>query len=248
MVSKVARWFTPLKGHHDHVFWDCNSNDVNITRNELIKMHQQFYHPSEDKPINVLLQARPDEVTSDVRKIIHEISDKLQCCNEHRGSPFRFKASLPSEDIIFNHELTLDLFWLAKDPVLHIIYVHTNFQTCAFLTYKSFDGTWTLFVHLWATIFQGYPDVMRIDQESTFKSQRFEELATAKCLKLQFSMIESHNSIGKAERYPAPLLRVFQCIERDHPNMDKELVIRFSLKAINASVGPQGLVPTLFLY
>lgn len=65
---------------------------------------------------------------------------------------------------------------------------------------------------------------------------------------LQFSGIESHNSIGIGERYHARLRRIFMAVTNQHPKLPKELVLRLAIKALNDTMGPHGLVPSLLVF
>ncbi len=51
-----------------------------------------------------------------------------------------------------------------------------------------------------------------------------------------------------AERYHEPVGRAYRKIVHEMPEVDKVSALRMALKAINDSVGPYGIVPTLLLY
>ena len=62
--------------------------------------------------------------------------------------------------------------------------------------------------------------------------------------------VEAHNSIGLVERYHGPLRRVYQIIiaELNSSDITKDMALQMAFKAVNDSVGPNGLVPTLLVY
>lgn len=62
--------------------------------------------------------------------------------------------------------------------------------------------------------------------------------------------VEAHNSIGKVERYYAPLRRLYEILQDKlkGENLEKELILQMAVKAVNDSVGPEGLVPTLLVF
>lgn len=64
---------------------------------------------------------------------------------------------------------------------------------------------------------------------------------------MEYSGVESHNSLGSGERYHGPLRRIFNKIKYDNSKMKRELVLSLTLKAINDTMGPEGLVPTLLV-
>ena len=69
----------------------------------------------------------------DLKGIIDSVSNACTRCKEFSAKPFRFRASIPDESVIYNHELALDLLWLAGKPVLHVVDVHTSFQNAIFV-------------------------------------------------------------------------------------------------------------------
>lgn len=60
--------------------------------------------------------------------------------------------------------------------------------------------------------------------------------------------MEGYNAIGVGERYHSPLLRVFNAIHLDDPAVSAALALRFSLKTLNDTMGPDGLVPSLLAF
>jgi hypothetical protein len=60
--------------------------------------------------------------------------------------------------------------------------------------------------------------------------------------------VEAHNSIGKVERYHAPLRRAYQILASELPDTSKDLILQMAVKAINDSAGPDGIVPTLLVF
>lgn len=60
--------------------------------------------------------------------------------------------------------------------------------------------------------------------------------------------VEAHHSIGQVERYHGPLRRIYEIITSEIPGIDPELGLQMAFKAINDSVGPNGLIPTLLVF
>lgn len=155
---------------------------------------------------------------------------------------------MPPDELLFNHELAVDLMWLQKTPVIHIIDTHTLYQNAEFLQDKSANAIWEVFLRVWVTLFVGFPNTLRLDHESCFDSELFRANSAEVGMKLQFSGVESHNFIGVGEKYHNPLRRVFMKSSEDFPRMKKETVLRLALKGCNDTLGPNGLVPTLLLW
>ena len=132
--------------------------------------------------------------------------------------------------------------------MLHVVDVHTSFQNAIFVQDKSPDGLWRAFTECWSTVYLGLPNVLRVDQEASFNSERFTSICDGYGVMLQFSGVESHNSIGKGERYHAPLRRIFQLLSTNNPNLSKELALRYAIKGINDTANIDGLVPSLLVF
>ena len=129
------------------------------------------------------------------------VSEACNKCKEFSSRPFRFRASIPDNDIVYNHELELYLLWLNGIPALNVVDTHNSFQNSIFVEDKTPEGLWKAFIECWTTVYLGFPNVMIVDQEASFHSDKFMELCDSYGITLQFSGVESHNSIAKGERY-----------------------------------------------
>ena len=205
-------------------------------------------HPSVGKLYNLLKRANPEKATPKVQKLLEEISQHCASCTTFSVPPFRFRATIPPEDIIFNREVAIDLMWLNGKPVLHVVDTATNFQNAVFLKSKSTDDIWNDFIDCWTSVHVGFPEIIRLDRESSFTSDQFRKNAKTVGVDLQFSGIESHNAIGQGERYHRPLRRVFNILKEEHKSLDDKHILRISTKAINDTMGPNGLVPSLLVF
>lgn len=67
-------------------------------------------------------------------------------------------------------------------------------------------------------------------------------------VKLKLSGVESHNAIGVGERYHHHLRHVYNKVCKDHAAMCKEDKLTIAVKALNDTVGPHGLGPTLLVF
>lgn len=100
-------------------------------------MHQRFMHPSPGKLFNLIKRAKPEKANAQLLKILQEISIACQACAPYTVPPFRFRTTIPPDEIVFNRELAMDLMYLNKKPVLHVIDTATNFQNAVFIRSKS---------------------------------------------------------------------------------------------------------------
>lgn len=61
--------------------------------------------------------------------------------------------------------------------------------------------------------------MLRLDHESSFKSEPFRKNSEEIGMRLQFYGVESHNSIGAGEKYHEQLGRIFKKIKGDIPRL-----------------------------
>ncbi len=61
------------------------------------------------------------------------------------------------DDIVFKHELEVDVMWIDGDPALHIIDRGTRYSVAQFMVNQSAEHTWDILVEFWITVFTGYP-------------------------------------------------------------------------------------------
>jgi hypothetical protein len=61
-------------------------------------------------------------------------------------------------------------------------------------------------------------------------------------------LVEAYNSIGIVEQYYRPLWHIYQIVTIKMPDIDKDMVLQIVFKAINDTIGPDRLVPTLLVF
>ena len=247
LVCKESAWHVPLTQKFGHLYYDWSATPILYTRSELIRLHKHFFHPSSAKLFELIKRSSPAEADAETRKVLHEISERCKTCQHLNHKSHRFRVSMPKE-CIFNEELALDLMFLEGKAILHVVDTRTHFSSAAFLDSQSVDGVWAAFLSAWTTLYVGYPSKMRVDQGSIFTSRRWKQLTDATGISLQLSGIESHNSIGAGERYHAPLRRIYDKVLFDFPNLDKHLGLKLAVKAMNDTMGPEGLVPSMLVF
>ena len=103
-----------------------------FTTAELTRMHKHFYHPSANKLFNLLKRAVPEEATSETLRVLKEISGRCDPFQRMGTKPITFQVAMP-DDIVFNHQLALDLMWIESSALLHVVDTHTHFSAAQFL-------------------------------------------------------------------------------------------------------------------
>ncbi|KAI0993782.1 hypothetical protein K3495_g14403 [Podosphaera aphanis] len=166
----------------------------------------------------------------------------------HSPAPRRFKFTL-KDDREFNHEIFVDVLYIIERHVLHVIDSATSFQGARFLKSLSSKDTWETLRMLWIDTYQGPPDIITNDAGTNFASSEFRNEAKILGITCKQVPTEAHWSIGKIERYYAPLRRVFEILHAElSSTTSPEAILQMAIKAINDTAGPDGLVPTLFVF
>lgn len=121
---------TPAKivrknGHPFLVF--SPSSSCFFTTVELKRLHRRFGNPSHDKLANLLDRADIEHVNSENRKGLRSIEQECSACQLFAQRPRRFKFKI-RKYIDFNHSIWVDVFYIEKKPILHVVDEATNYQ------------------------------------------------------------------------------------------------------------------------
>lgn len=100
---------------------------------------------------------------------------------------------------------------------------------------------------IWVSPYVGYPDCISVDQGPQFQSDEWKNLLLESGIKLQPSSVESHNALGVGERHHFFLRRIYNKVKTDTPRLSGRQALSLSIKAINDTARPNGLVPTLLV-
>ncbi len=243
----------PLPGcsmHLERKFWHlypcCGSKEVLNTKPELDKLHRPFRHLSIGKLYEVIKRAKPNQVDESTRKLLEDITRSCEICQTFSTRSQRFRVSLPPSDIVINRKIAMDFMWIDKKAALHVVDIETNFSSASFLPDQMVEGVWDAFVSCRASLYIVFPMKRRVDQGSAFTNVRWTRRSDAIGSIVQTSGVELHNSLGSGEWYHAPLCRIFNKIKHANPKMDRKIALRISVKAMNATMGPNGLVHPIF--
>ena len=110
------------------------------------------------------------------------------------------------------------------------------------------DQVWQTFLLCWVATYNGYPDSVRSDAGSVFTIKSWNARTSQVGVAVQVVPVESSNSMGVGERYHDPLRRIYRKIEMEHPRHPKEIILALANKAMNDTMGPEGLVPSLLVF
>ena len=180
-------------------------------------MHRGFSHPTAEKLYDLLKVAKPDEVDSETKKVLDEISKYCEICQRNARPPLRFKVTIPTKDNLkFCEEVSMDLMFLDGKAVLHVIDTATRFSAATFLDShgqnygQSTEGIWLAFLEIWCIPYLGYPNRMRTDQGETFMSNTWRQLCEQNGITPRLPEVQAHSSLVIGEKYHDPLRRILK--------------------------------------
>ncbi|KAF1937069.1 hypothetical protein EJ02DRAFT_459019, partial [Clathrospora elynae] len=246
LVQGDAR--TPVIRKWGHPWFYLNKREqatVFLTETELRRLHCRFGHPAVMRLAKLLKDAGHDDFEE---KTLEEIARFCHHCQLNSSAPRRFKFTL-KDDRYFNYEILVDVMYLGSKPVLHVVDSSTAFQGAKFLSAMSAKETWQALRTLWIDTYQGPPDILTHDAGTNFASAEFR--AEAKIMGVTCKQVptEAHWSVGKTERYHAPLRRAWDILHAElTATMPDKAILQMAVKAVNDTAGPNGLVPTLLVF
>jgi Reverse transcriptase (RNA-dependent DNA polymerase) len=139
--------------------------------------------------------------------------------------------------------------YIEGDPVLHMVCEETAFQNAKFLDNLTTAHIWDTIRYMWIDTYVGPPDMLVLDAGKNLTSQEFRQHAAVFGIEIKVVPVEAHHSVGKIERYHASVRRVYLCVRADTPaSVSKHYVLQTAMKAINDTVGPEGLAPSLLVF
>lgn len=94
----------------------------------------------------------------------------------------------------------------------------------------------------------GPPDITIHDAGKNFMAKYIKNNCNLLHIQAKSILVESPNYLTIVERYHDPVRRAYRIIKAEAPDLDKEASLQSNVKAMNDSVGPDGLVPTLLVY
>jgi len=246
-----------------------------FTEKELTKLHYRFGHPGTERMYNFLKRVKPSEVNKETRAMLKDISSRCKECQYLAPKPYVVKVAVPRDDLMFNSEVILDIMYIQGRPVLHCVDKATHYQAAKFIDDISTETIWRTFMEMWSLVYLGPPDNLRHDQGTQFVMGGFQEMAAEAGITCRPVGFESANAMGVGERYHGPLRKTFLKLQGTYGTeykpeplpstigrtpakqkkkktetapVDDKYILAISVMCINATVGPEGICPTLLVF
>jgi hypothetical protein len=100
----------------------------------------------------------------------------------------------------------------------------------------------------WIDTYLGLLDLITYNASKNFISKEFKQYASIMGINIKAVLVEAYNSISIVERYHGLLQCAYQIIIIELLDLDKDMALQMSFKAINNTVGLEGLVPMLLVF
>jgi len=236
----------PLVRKYGHIYLAWGAADHGTTT-ELARVHRHCAHPHPDRLFAVLRQAKDPHATAETRAQLAEVTAECQVCQRLARALSRFRMALPTQDIVFNRTVLLALMYFDGKPVLHVVDKDALFSAATLLQGETVEAVWWAYTRSWVYAYAGHPEAMHTDQGPQFVAAGWRALVHAAGTRHIESGAESHNSLGAGERYHAVLRNIYRRVKRDHPDVPPEVVLALTVSAMNQTIRPHGLVPTLLV-
>ena len=218
-------------------------NPCYLTDTELRRLHRRFGHPSVHR-LHQLLERSGHNVELQALQYLTKYCEQ---CQKHGRSPGRFTFTL-KDDLDFNYNVIIDIMYIGGKPVLHLVDEATRFQAGQWLKNVLAQYIWDQLRSCWIDTYLGPLDLVTANAGKQFMAKKFKQYAANMGIIVKNALVEAHHSIGMVERYHGPLRRVYSIVTSEIPGIEPDLALQMSFKAINDSVGPNGLVPTLLVF
>ena len=236
-------WSLPMKIRNNHLIISWLSN-IYYYKGQIKKLLRHFRHQGAEKLYRLLKRIDPEEVQGNALAALKEIQSKYEPWNTITRKQLLFQVgSIKEEELVFNREISMDLFKIGKDYILHVIDLNTHFSTVEFLRSGiSSNSLWDAFLKSWALVYSGMPEVMFCNHGPAFTSREWKELAEENGAAMKLTGIQHHGGIGLRERCHGPLGTVYRRIRKECLDIDETLALKSTIRAINDTVVPRGLV------
>lgn len=189
------------------------------------------------------------KINSEVRRKIEDTTKACKICAEHASRPRRFKVTVRSDELLSNHITAVDVVYIRNRPVTHVVGEAIHFAAAEYLQSMSPKDTWKAFLKRWSRAYLGPSEFLRVNQGSNFVSRKFLDSADAEDIVSFQAPIESPSTMSHVELYHGPFRTAYLKIRAEMPRAETDAdSLQMAVKALNDSIGPEGLCPTLLVY
>lgn len=82
-----------------------------FTLSQLKKLHDRVGHPISQSLLHLQQRAMAQYCNADIQRRMKAFNRCCRASNTYASKPVSFCVSMPQDEIVFNHEIEVDLFW-----------------------------------------------------------------------------------------------------------------------------------------
>jgi len=137
----------PMKIHKNHLIVPL-VDEIFYSKVQLLKLYRHCRHPGAEKLYRLLKRIDPTNVQGNTLEALKEIQSKCEPCSVISRRQLSFQVgNVKEEELVFNKEISMDLFKIDGKYVLHIIDTDTHFSAARFLNNRmNVDDVWDAFL------------------------------------------------------------------------------------------------------
>ena len=174
-----------------------------VVRRTLRKLHIRWYHCSASKMRSLLSAAGVDP---HILTMVQQVVDSCTVCRawSRPGPSAAVSTRMPSS---FNDEIQVDLLFIERKVILHVICVCTRFSAGVIVKSKETDDLLSAFHKIWVSVF-GPPSTIVADQEGGFNSPAALAWLAARDIKMipkakysHAQMVERHHEVLRRQMH-----------------------------------------------
>lgn len=166
IIHPIDACYASLDRLGGHLFQKWNASSLTFTSTELHRIHLSLLHLSSAKTFNFLRLAGPREATAETRKTLEDIAKACATCATQRIRGTRFKVTMPKKNLAFNQDLSTDIMYLNSKPISRVFDISTGFGNASLVPGATVEDVWSTLSSIWATVYTGYPNKLRVDSGS----------------------------------------------------------------------------------
>ena len=218
------------------------SGDRTFTKDEVIKLHKQFGHPSSDKLIKLLKNSGVSK--KECFDLVKDVTIDCDICIKYKRTPSRPIVSLPLAQE-FGDTIAIDLkeWENGKIYFLHMIDIATRFSRAAIIHSKEKKVIVDKLIESWIGTGLGIPKKIMCDNGGEWMNNEFMDLCENVNIRVMTTAAESPFSNGICERNHAVIDESVRKIMADQPNCPLTVALAWAVHAKNCLLMVGGYSP-----
>ena len=223
---------------------DLSSKDTEEKKKMVLKLHQQFSHPSKERLRSLVTSAGIKD--QQFLKLIETVSNECEVCQLYRKPSPKPIVGFPNARV-FNQTVAMDLKEYSKNVwFLHLIDLATRYSAAAVIRSKDKDVIAKKLCQIWIAIF-GSPHKFLSDNGGEFSNEVYRDLCENFNIFPATTAAESPWSNGTCERHNAVLSEAVTKTMVD-TKCDLETALAWALSAKNSLQSFYGFSPNQLVF